>query len=89
MELILYHRHYCPYSKRVRAFIEENHLESYFEYREVEESMEALEKLVNLTGGKQTPCLVINGRPKLGDARIIAWIQGNIVDQNENSLSPF
>lgn len=84
MELILYHRHYCPYSKRVRAFIEENHLETNFEYREVEESMEALERLVNLTGGQQTPCLVINGRPKLDSDRIIQWISGNLLQQESH-----
>lgn len=80
VELILYHRHFCPYSKRVRAFIEENHLESMFDFRDVEESMEDLEKLVNLTGGQQTPCLVINGRPKLDSDRIIEWIRGNLAD---------
>lgn len=89
MELILYHRHYCPYSKRVRAFIEENHLESNFEYREIEESVDAMEKIVALTGGQQTPCLVVNGRPILSTERIISWIQGNLmVDQSDISTTP-
>lgn len=78
MELILYHRQYCPYSKKVRQFIEQNKLNSQIEYRDVEAESEAMERLVKLTGGQQVPCLVIDGRPKLGSENIITWLKENL-----------
>lgn len=78
MELILYHRQYCPYSKKVREFIEKNQIKSQIEYRDIEESNEAMERLVKLTGGQQVPCLVINGRPKLESENIIKWLKTNL-----------
>lgn len=79
MVLILYHREFCPYSKTVRQFIEEHHLENQIIYRDIENDFDALERLVRLTGGQQTPCLVIDGRPKLGEANIIQWLQDHLI----------
>ena len=78
MELILYHRQYCPYSKKVRDFIEKNQIKSQIEYRDVEEDSDAMERLVKLTGGQQVPCLVIDGRPKLESENIIKWLKTNL-----------
>jgi glutaredoxin len=86
MEMILYHRWHCPYSKRVRHFIEENNLQSQIEYHEVEEAFDDMERLARLTGGQQTPCLVVDGRPKLDADRIIGWIQGNLLQGDQVNL---
>lgn len=78
MELILFHRQYCPYSKKVREFIESNNLKSQIQYKDVEEDRDAMERLVKLTGGQQVPCLVIDGRPKLESEKIITWLKENL-----------
>jgi glutaredoxin 3 len=79
MNLILFHRWHCPYSKRVRDFIEENQLQFQINFHEIEEEVQAREKLVRLTGGQQVPCLVINGRPKLQTEKIIEWLKKNML----------
>lgn len=88
MELILYHRQYCPYSKKVRNYIEENQLQEKILYRDVEEDLDAMERLVRLTGGLQAPCLVINGRPKLSCDNIISWLKENLVMATPPGLEP-
>lgn len=85
MDLVIYHRLYCPYSKRVREFIEKNGLRQNIEYFEIDEDADAIQKLVNLTGGQQVPCLVINGRPKLESEHIIKWLKSNLLDDKETS----
>lgn len=87
MDLILYHRWYCPYSKRVRDFIEQNNLQSQIQYRELDESIDNIERLVRLTGGQQVPCLVINGRPKLESEHIIEWLRENLLSQKDANVT--
>lgn len=78
MEIQLYHRLYCPYSKEVRDFIEMNNLRDQITYTELDDEVDAVERLVRLTGGQQVPCLVINGRPKLESKQIIDWLRENL-----------
>ena len=78
MPIQLYHRWHCPYSKRVRDFVDENALNDKIEYLELGEA-EAEEKLVEHTGRSQVPCLVVDGQPILESADIVHWLQTNLI----------
>ena len=80
MPLQLYHRWHCPYSKRVRDFIDQQKLGERIEFIEIGEVKGAEAKLDELTGGSQVPCLVINGKPMLESSEIVQWLQTNLVD---------
>ena len=79
MPIQLYHRWHCPYSKRVRDFVDENALGDKIEYLELGEADGAEDKLVEHTGRSQVPCLVVDGEPILESADIVRWLQTNLV----------
>jgi glutaredoxin len=79
MALQLYHRWHCPYSARVRDFVDAHDLGGRIEYIELTEVPDAEAKLADLTGGGQVPCLVIDGQPKLESAAIVEWLDENLV----------
>ncbi len=79
----LYHRQMCPFSKKVRDFIESNDLKSRVQYRDVAEKKEYMARLQDLTGREQVPCLVINGQPLLESDDIIAWLKLNMESMRE------
>jgi glutaredoxin len=79
MPIQLYHRWQCPYSKRVRDFVDENALGDKVEYLALGEAEGAEGKLADLTGGSQVPCLVVDGEPILESAEIVHWLQTNLV----------
>ena len=79
MAVQLYHRWQCPYSAKVRDFVDQNHLTPDIEYIEIEESDGAEAKLSELTGRSQVPCLVVDGKPILESAAIVQWLQDNLV----------
>ncbi len=85
MALQLYHRWHCPYSKRVRDFIEAENLGSRIEFIEIGEVDGAEAKLGELTGRAQVPCLVIDGEPMLESAEIVQWLQTNIVGAGDRA----
>ncbi len=78
MALQLYHRWHCPYSKRVRDFIDEQGLGDRIEYVEIGEVAGSEAKLGELTGRGQVPCLVIDGEPLLESSAIVQWLQTNL-----------
>jgi glutathione S-transferase len=78
MNLQLYHRWHCPYSARVRGFVDEQNLGAEIEYVELGEVEGAETKLTELTGGTQVPCLVVDGRPILESAEIVQWLRSNL-----------
>ena len=80
MPLQLYHRWHCPYSKRVRDFVDEHKLGDRIDYVELGEVEGAESELEGLTGRTQVPCLVIDGKPMLESADIVQWLQTNLVD---------
>ena len=80
MALQLYHRWHCPYSKRVRDFIDQQKLSDRIEFIEIGEVKGAEAKLDELTGGSQVPCLVVDGKPMLESAEIVQWLQTNLGD---------
>jgi len=82
MLIQLYHRWHCPYSKRVRDFVDENALGRKIEYLELGEAEGAAEKLADMTGGSQVPCLVVDGEPILESADIVRWLRTNLVESS-------
>ena len=53
--LQLYHRWHCPYSKRVRDFIDQQKLSDRIEFIEIGEVKGAEAKLDELTAGRRCP----------------------------------
>ena len=85
MELELYHRWGCPYSARVREFINENGLERQVKMIEVDESDTAIETLMQLNHSPQVPCLVIDGSPILESKDIINWLDENLLGNSDSA----
>ena len=79
MTIELYHRWHCPYSARVRDFVDAHGLRERIEYVEISEVPGSADKLAELTGGSQVPCLVVDGEPKLESAEIVRWLDRNLV----------
>ncbi len=79
MTIQLYHRWRCPYSARVRDFIDEHQLGAQIEYIELGEVDGAETQLSELTGRSQVPCLVVDGKPMLESSEIVQWLQTNVV----------
>lgn len=77
MKLELIHKWACPYSARVRDFIEERGLQDQIAYLEVNETDGAKDRLAQLTGKTQVPCLVVDGEPILESRDIIQWLEQN------------
>lgn len=69
--MVLYAKPGCPFCQRVFDFMKANDIEI-----EVLNSMEPSnrEKLIEMNGTTQTPCLVIDGTPMLESADIIAYL---------------
>ena len=80
MKLELIHKWTCPYSARVRDFIEERGLKDQIAFMEINETEGAGDRLTQLTGKTQVPCLVVDGEPILESKDIIAWLDRNLAD---------
>ena len=78
MKLELIHKWQCPYSARVRDFIDEQGLKDQIDYTEINEVEGAKDKLAELTGKSQVPCLVVDGKPMLESGDIVQWLQQNL-----------
>ncbi len=81
MTIELYHRWRCPYSARVRDFIDANQLGDRIQYVELGEVADAEATLSAMTGRSQVPCLVVDGKPLLESADIVQWLDQNLVNQ--------
>ena len=79
MKLELIHKWACPYSARVRDFIEERGLKDQIAFTEVTETEDAKDRLAQMTGKTQVPCLVADGEPILESQDIIQWLDRNLV----------
>lgn len=82
MKLELYHRKSCPYSKKVRDFIDQNNLKSKVTFLEVDDIPHSTQTLLQLNGKVTVPCLVINGEPLLESDEIISWMDSNLLSEN-------
>jgi glutathione S-transferase len=78
LKLELIHKWACPYSARVRNFIEERGLQDRIASLEVNETEGAKDRLAQLTGKTQVPCLVADGEPILESRDIIQWLEQNL-----------
>lgn len=79
MKLELYHMMHCPYSVKVRDFIENNGLKERIEYRDIDAVQEYHDQLVEINGHAQVPCLVIDGSPMLESDDIVAWLEQKVL----------
>ena len=79
MTLQLFHKWQCPYSARVRDFVDEHGLGDRIDYVEIQEVEGAKERLAGMTGKSQVPCLVVDGKPMLESGAIVQWLQQNLV----------
>ena len=79
MNLQLFHKWQCPYSARVRNFIDEHQLGDKIEYVEIHEVEGAGDTLARMTGKSQVPCRVIDGKPMLESSEIVQWLRQNLV----------
>ena len=61
--LELYFHHECPFCRNVLSAIKNMKLESVVELHDVRADEANLEALVRLTGKRQVPCLVVDGKP--------------------------
>jgi glutaredoxin 3 len=74
MELQLLHKVACPYSAKVRDFIEANGLKDQITYKEVSDDDD-----------QQVPCLMIDGNPLLESDDIVQWLDEHLVAGKENA----
>jgi len=81
MRLELYYGETCPFSAMVCEFIAEHDLGDAIECFEIDDDGRAANRLEELTGGKQVPCLVIDGSPMLESKQIIAWLVHNKIER--------
>ena len=79
MNVQLFHKWQCPYSARVRDFVDEHGLGDRIEYVEIQEVDGAKDRLAAMTGKSQVPCLVVDGKPMLESGAIVQWLQQNLV----------
>jgi glutathione S-transferase len=75
MQIELFHRQECPYSAKVRRFIEAEGLKSQIKYHEIDKEEGSDRKLLDLTGDEQVPCLVVDGKPILESDDIVDWLE--------------
>lgn len=78
MKLELIHKWACPYSARVRDFIDERGLQHQIAFTEITETEDAKDRLAQLTGKTQVPCLIADGEPILESRDIIQWLDRNL-----------
>jgi glutathione S-transferase len=79
LNLQLFHKWQCPYSARVRDFVDEHRLGDRIEYVEIQEVEGARDRLAGMTGKAQVPCLVVDGKPMLESGAIVEWLRQNLV----------
>jgi glutathione S-transferase len=75
LELVLYHKETCPYCVRVRRRARQLGIE--LDLRSTWKR-EHRERLIELGGKKQVPCLVVNGRPLYESADIIEFLETQV-----------
>lgn len=75
-KLELFYFDACPFCQMVNRVIKETGVE--VEYRNIKESKENLDQLVQDTGRRTVPCLYIDGTPMHESADIIEWLRSNL-----------
>lgn len=73
MKLELFERETCPYCVKVMRFIEESGRADVV-YRDITAEPAQRERLVEVGGKQQVPCLFIGGKPLYESDDIVAWL---------------
>ncbi len=70
--MVLYYKPTCPYCAKVLNFMDANDIEM-----DMKNTLEAdnAETLIEISGTRQVPCLVVEGRPMLESDDIIAYLK--------------
>ena len=71
--MVLYYKPTCPYCQKVLAYMQEQDLA--MEMKDVLQP-ENLDELVELTGSRQVPCLIIDGQPMHESDDIVMYLHG-------------
>lgn len=73
--MVLYAKLGCPFCHRVLDFMKDNDIEI-----EVRDSLkpENRDKLIEMNGSTQVPCLVVDGKPMLESSDIIEYLSEQI-----------
>lgn len=79
MKLELYVLDGCPYCAKVERYVAENGLGSEITRYEIESDDAACDRLTQMNGSDQVPCLVMDGKPMLESDDIIEWLGNNLV----------
>lgn len=74
MKLELFFATACPYCHMVRGEIEKEKRTD-VEFFNIDESEEALKRLVETGGKEQVPCLFIDGKPLYESRDIVKWLR--------------
>ena len=76
MKLELFFATVCPYCHMVRGEIEKEKRTD-VEFFNIDESEEALKRLVETGGKEQVPCLCIDGKPLYESRDIVKWLRAH------------
>lgn len=76
MKLELFFATVCPYCHMVRGEIEKEKRTD-VEFFNIDESEEALNRLVETGGKEQVPCLFIDGKPLYESRDIVKWLRAH------------
>lgn len=82
MKLELFKKDTCPYCRRVFKVIEESGRND-VEMLDIVQDPAALERLVNVGGMNQVPCLFIDGEPLYESLDIIEWLEAHPENASE------
>lgn len=76
MKLELYMFETCPYCRKVINVIEEMGRDD-IEFHDIRKNDEDRQRLVEVGGKQQVPCLFIDGKPMYESDDIIDWLKAN------------
>ncbi|MBF0289683.1 MAG: glutathione S-transferase N-terminal domain-containing protein [SAR324 cluster bacterium] len=75
MQLELYYFDSCPFCQKVTSVIEQLKIQDKIIMKNIHQNQEYAQALVQMNGGRQVPCLVIDGKPMLESADISQFLQ--------------
>jgi len=70
--LLLYYKPSCPYCQKVLKYLDESGIN--IAKKNIKDDPSAKEELIEKTGKKQVPCLMIDGKPLFESDDIIKWL---------------
>jgi glutaredoxin 3 len=75
MKVELYYRESCPYSAKVTAFIAARSLKKFIRYHDIDSEEDGEEKLEQISGDDQVPCLLVDQEAILESEDIMDWLE--------------